>query len=124
VQVREAIDKSAEQSEAKRNQAFDDALANINSSYNEVADQLKQSRKRMEADALDFDLFQESLAKDRQAGLWFKSLYADPDVAKRLRDRREANLDVRHAAALLLQTRRQLASLCVCSRPRPCLLPI
>ena len=42
----------------------------------------------MQADQADLDAFQEKLMHDRQRGLFFKSLYTDPKVVKRMRARR------------------------------------
>jgi hypothetical protein len=51
-------------------------------------------RTWLQADVLDLDLFQERIAQDRQAGLWFKSLYENRDVNSRLRQHRAKTLEV------------------------------
>eukprot|EP01025_Chloroclados_australasicus_P058127 TRINITY_DN7278_c0_g1_i12.p1 TRINITY_DN7278_c0_g1~~TRINITY_DN7278_c0_g1_i12.p1 ORF type:complete len:165 (+),score=23.99 TRINITY_DN7278_c0_g1_i12:207-701(+) len=75
-----------------------------------MAEQLQASRKQMEADAEDFDLFQEQLVRDRNMHLMFKNLYADPDLEKRLREKRRKQSDYNQkveAIALSNRIRRQ-----------------
>eukprot|EP01023_Acetabularia_acetabulum_P022824 TRINITY_DN2240_c0_g1_i1.p1 TRINITY_DN2240_c0_g1~~TRINITY_DN2240_c0_g1_i1.p1 ORF type:complete len:294 (-),score=36.95 TRINITY_DN2240_c0_g1_i1:236-991(-) len=74
-QAKEEIDRIASSSDERSESAFDAALDNVNSNFEEYFKELQNSRRQMEEDEADFDDFQKQMVEERSRGQFFKQLY-------------------------------------------------
>ncbi|KAK9806228.1 hypothetical protein WJX72_006178 [[Myrmecia] bisecta] len=74
-EAKEEVDQLARLTMDRSNLAFDCALADINQTAEEFAEQLRRSREKMEADAKEFSAWEDQVAVRRSRGQFFQSLY-------------------------------------------------
>eukprot|EP01024_Parvocaulis_polyphysoides_P047162 TRINITY_DN44721_c0_g1_i1.p2 TRINITY_DN44721_c0_g1~~TRINITY_DN44721_c0_g1_i1.p2 ORF type:complete len:281 (-),score=36.47 TRINITY_DN44721_c0_g1_i1:704-1495(-) len=100
-QAKQEIDRIANSSDARSESAFNAAMDNVNSDFEEYYKELQNSRKQMEEDEADFEEFQKQMVEERSRGQFFKQLYQSDLPQKK--DKSYSTMDVSQSNRKKLQ---------------------